>query len=40
MMLDHPNIIEFDFNPLVVANDNSFHAVDVRIKIRPTIIIT
>lgn len=32
MMLDNPNIIEFDFNPLVVANDNSFHAIDVRIK--------
>jgi len=31
MMLDNPNIIEFDFNPLVVAKDNSFHAVDVRI---------
>jgi len=35
MMLDHPNIIESDFNPLVVANDNSFHAVDVRIKCAP-----
>lgn len=32
MMLDHPNIVEFDFNPLVVSKDNSFHAVDVRIK--------
>lgn len=32
MLLDYPNIIEFDFNPLVVANDDSFHAVDVRIK--------
>jgi acyl-CoA synthetase (NDP forming) len=33
MMLDNPNIMEFDFNPLVVATNNSFHAVDVRIKI-------
>jgi acetyltransferase len=33
MMLDNPNIIEFDFNPLVIAKDNSIHAVDVRIKI-------
>ena len=33
IMLDNPNIIEFDFNPLVVAKDNSIHAVDVRIKI-------
>ncbi|HAB50869.1 MAG: acetyl-CoA synthetase [Ignavibacteria bacterium RIFOXYB2_FULL_35_12] len=32
MMLDHPNIVEFDFNPLVVSKDNSFHTVDVRIK--------
>jgi acetyltransferase len=31
-MLDNPNIVEFDFNPLIVAKDNSFHAVDVRIK--------
>lgn len=33
MMLDHPNIVEFDFNPFVVAEDNFPHAVDVRIKI-------
>lgn len=33
MMLDNPNIIEFDFNPLVVAVDNSFHAVDVRVRV-------
>ena len=33
MMLDNPNIIEFDFNPLVVAKDNSIHAVDVRIRL-------
>lgn len=33
VMLDYPNIIEFDFNPLVVAKDNSIHAVDVRIRL-------
>lgn len=33
MMLDHPNIVEFDFNPLVVDRENAIHAVDVRIKI-------
>jgi acetate---CoA ligase (ADP-forming) len=33
MILDNQNIVEFDFNPLIVANDNSIHAVDVRIKI-------
>ena len=32
MMLDNLNIIEFDFNPFVVAKDNSFHVVDVRIR--------
>jgi acetyltransferase len=32
MMLDNPSIVEFDINPLVISNDNSFHAVDVRIK--------
>lgn len=34
MMLDNPNIAEFDFNPLVVDVNNKFHAVDVRIKIQ------
>lgn len=34
MTLDNKNIVEFDFNPLVVADDNSIHAVDVRIKIQ------
>lgn len=33
MMLDNKNIVEFDFNPLVVAVDNSFHAVDVRVRL-------
>lgn len=32
MMLDNPNILEFDFNPLVVDVNNEFHAVDVRIR--------
>lgn len=33
MILDSSNIAEFDFNPLIVSKDNSFYAVDVRIKI-------
>lgn len=33
MMLDNPNIVEFDINPLVVVKDNSFHVVDVRIRL-------
>ena len=33
MLLDYTNITEFDFNPLVVDNVNSIHAVDVRIKV-------
>lgn len=32
MMLDNPNIVEFDFNPLVVDMNNEFHTVDVRIR--------
>lgn len=32
MMLDNSNIVEFDFNPLVVDKDNCFHIVDARIK--------
>jgi acetate---CoA ligase (ADP-forming) len=35
MMLDNPNIVEFDFNPLVVDKDNSLHVVDVRVKSQP-----
>ncbi len=34
MMLDNPNIVEFDFNPLVVTDDSLLHAVDVRVKCR------
>ena len=38
MMLDNSNILEFDFNPLVVAKDDSFYAVDVRIRsLTPTL---
>lgn len=33
MMLDNPNILEFDFNPLVVDVNNEFHAVDVRVRL-------
>jgi len=35
LMLDHPQINEFDFNPLIVAKDYTLNAVDVRIKIQP-----
>lgn len=34
MIIENENITEFDLNPLIVANDNSIHAVDVRIKVR------
>ncbi len=34
MMLDNPGIIEFDFNPLMVLQDNSLSIVDVRIKVQ------
>ena len=33
MMLENKNIIEFDLNPLIVSEDNSIHAVDVRVKV-------
>lgn len=33
MMIENESIIEFDLNPLIISNDNSIHAVDVRIKI-------
>lgn len=32
MMLKNPNIVEFDMNPLILGNDEKFHAVDVRVK--------
>ena len=34
MMLDNPQIIEFDFNPLILAENNFFSIVDVRIKVK------
>ena len=33
MMLDNPNISEFDFNPVVVTNSGEISIVDVRIKL-------
>lgn len=33
MMIENENIVEFDLNPLIVSNDNSIHAVDIRIKV-------
>ncbi|MDP4117343.1 MAG: acetate--CoA ligase family protein, partial [Bacteroidota bacterium] len=33
MLLDNPNIKEFDSNPLIVDVNNNFYIVDVRIKI-------
>jgi acetyltransferase len=33
MMLDNPEIKEFDFNPLIITEDNSIYAVDIRIKV-------
>lgn len=33
MMIENENILEFDLNPLIISNDNSIHAVDVRIKV-------
>ena len=32
MMLDNPDVKEFDFNPLIITEDNSIFAVDIRIK--------
>ncbi len=33
MMLDNPNIFEFDFNPLIITNHNEISIVDARIKL-------
>lgn len=33
MMIENPDISEFDLNPLIVSHDNNFYAVDVRIKV-------
>ncbi len=32
MLIENKNITEFDLNPLIVADDDSIHAVDIRIK--------
>ncbi len=34
MMLDNPSIKEFDFNPLIIGEDNSIHIVDARITVK------
>ncbi len=33
MLIENERIAEFDFNPLIVAKDNSLHIVDARIKV-------
>lgn len=33
MLMENDDILEFDFNPIIVDNNNNLHAVDVRIKI-------
>ena len=33
MLIENPNIAEFDLNPLIVSEDNAIHAVDIRVKI-------
>ncbi|MFC2134004.1 acetate--CoA ligase family protein [Bacteroidota bacterium] len=33
MLIENPNIAEFDLNPLIVAEDNSIHTVDIRVRI-------
>lgn len=33
MLIENDDISEFDFNPIIVDNNNNLHAVDVRIKI-------
>ena len=32
MLIENKNISEFDLNPLIISEDNSIHAVDIRIK--------
>jgi len=32
MIIENEGIIEFDFNPIIVDNNNKLHAVDIRIK--------
>lgn len=33
MLIENEEIIEFDFNPVIISQDNSIHIVDVRIKV-------
>ena len=33
LLLDNTKITEFDFNPVIVSEENSLHAVDIRIKL-------
>ena len=33
MLIENEEITEFDFNPVIIAEDNSIHIVDVRIKV-------
>jgi hypothetical protein len=33
MLIENTNIEEFDLNPLIITDDNSIFAVDIRIKI-------
>jgi hypothetical protein len=32
MFIENDNIVEFDFNPLIISEHNFIHAVDIRIK--------
>lgn len=32
MMIENPEILEFDLNPLIIDNENKFFIVDARIK--------
>jgi succinyl-CoA synthetase beta subunit len=32
-LIENKNIEEFDLNPLIITDDNSIFAVDIRIKI-------
>lgn len=34
MLVEHKNIIEFDFNPILISKENKIFAVDIRIKIK------
>lgn len=34
MMLDNPRIVEFDFNPVIIADDDTIQIADARIKLK------